>query len=160
MTVRTRIGAGVLIIALLLGGCGDSDSAKEGTSAVTAYRLKEGSTIGFADPNSGGSVLIETLSGTFDVTPTTRLPNSFFDFAIVRIDFNSSTFSVVGSTGTLRGSKINPGVAIITAEVRISGEAVNLLGTGAFTLGPTFSLAGLEATGAGYTITLFADPEE
>ena len=162
MPLRVLIQVALLfiVVSLVAAGCGDDDSEGGGRSNTT-FRLADGSVIQFSDKNNPGLLVTEPLSGGYDLAPTTRLPNSFFDFAIVRINFNSPTLSLVGNAGSLRASKINDGV-IIRAEVQINGEMVNFIGSGNMSTYELSSrrLTGLEATGGGYTIKLFAEPQE
>lgn len=166
MGVRTSV-VGVALVLLLAAACGDGgapESSGRGPG-VSTYRLTDGSEIRFVDPTGSGSeVVTEALRGTFDLAPTTQIPHSSFDYAIVRIDFQSQSFSVVGTEGSLRSTLLSPLVPVtITAAVKINGQPVDLLGFGSrstYEGGATLRWTGLEAAGGGYTIRIFADPEE
>jgi hypothetical protein len=140
---------------------------------TATFQLQDGSTISFTPATPGpGSISPEPLGGTFHLVfqpcpplsppPTPCEPDAFYAFAITNLDFYNPDLTVTGNAGNLIGHPVpGKGQVSMQADVTINGVPVSLTGTAplmtvAFSCG---TITGLEISGNGYTIVIFATLE-
>lgn len=164
-TVRVLIALCALLVAMACGE-GPPGGNLEPTPAagVIRYRLDKGSSIVFGVPkDSTRPAQIEKLSGVLDLAYT-HDPNTFFSFSIKRIALSSASFSVTGDRGFVEANTFNFLGVNIRIACTINGNAVELSGQGdtqTFAASESgVKLTGLSASGGGYTITIFAAPDD
>jgi hypothetical protein len=162
-----------LLIALATACGGDGSNAN-----VITYRLVEasgpfdssGSLIAFASSLLGIPPMApEPLQGTFDAVRIDPLPpNTMFSFLITRLDLRSASYAIVGDSGAITATTLNPDQPLeAVATVTINGQPIELRGDGtARTFAgdpPTLQglvMIGTPGSGDGtYGVTIFATPD-
>jgi len=136
---------------------------KSGKTGIT-YQLTEGSEIRFVNPTVQGSPAApELLSGEFNLVPAERFGNTSLVYSISRISFRSESFSVTGSDGSFMERSF-PALRpfLMAANVLINEKELVLSGGGDRTMYDNDSqrFTGLQVDGSGYTVTIFAAPED
>jgi hypothetical protein len=131
---------------------------------VMHYELVAGSTITYVPPpEAAAPIPPEPLMGAFEVMPTEpQEGNSLFAFAVTRIALQSAHFTVKGDAGSLTAVTIpEQGFVELEVTATIEGEDVSLYGVAPLSVlsgGTRPAINGLEISGGGYTVTIFAEP--
>ena len=176
-------GNGLCFQGTCIGECTPppTATATRTPTVLITYRLVDGSTL-LITPSTGAPAVPEPLSGTLTVGESEIfVPNTFFDFNIMRIDFHAEGYAITADSrngdvprlgcdgqigiGCVEASTLYSPPTQLYAFVSINGESIKIGGFGPH----VYPALNLELCGGPsdqppcsgpYHVTLFATPED